>query len=235
MKQLDLSPRLAALAAQVPQGALLADVGTDHAYLPAWLLLAGQIRGAVATDINEGPLQRGRETARAYGVEEGIAFRRCDGLAGVAQGEADTVAIAGMGGDLIAKILAAAPWTRRGVTLLLQPMSAQEVLRRWLTENGYVISRETLAREGRKRYTILTAAGGQSQPYTPGQLWAGCQRQGEADPERLAYLEDLIARRRRALAGMERSAAPDPAALTAQRALVAELEEMKKEWITWQR
>ena len=75
MNKLELSPRLAAIAAQVPQGARLVDVGTDHAYLPVCLLLEGIISQAVASDVNEGPLQRGRETARIYGVEEQIAFR----------------------------------------------------------------------------------------------------------------------------------------------------------------
>ena len=128
MRRLELSPRLAAIAEQVPQGARLADVGTDHAYLPAWLLLAGRISGAVATDVREGPLQRGRETARLYKVEDRIVFRCCDGLAAVEPQEADTVVIAGMGGELMARIVERAPWTR-GCTLLLQPMSAQEVLR----------------------------------------------------------------------------------------------------------
>ena len=68
MNKLELSPRLAAIAALVPQGARLADVGTDHAYLPVRLLLDGGIASAVATDVNEGPLQRGRETAERYGV-----------------------------------------------------------------------------------------------------------------------------------------------------------------------
>ena len=67
MKPLDLTPRLAAVAAQVPQGARLADVGTDHAYLPVWLLLAGRIVGAVATDVNQGPMQRGRRPPSAMG------------------------------------------------------------------------------------------------------------------------------------------------------------------------
>ena len=112
MNKLELSPRLAAIAALVPQGARLADVGTDHAYLPVRLLLDGGIASAVATDVNEGPLQRGRETAERYGVRT-ILFRRCDGLADVRADEVDTVVIAGMGGDLIARILAAAPWTKQ--------------------------------------------------------------------------------------------------------------------------
>ena len=161
MRRLELSPRLAAIAEQVPQGARLADVGTDHAYLPAWLLLAGRISGAVATDVREGPLQRGRETARLYKVEDRIVFRCCDGLAAVEPQEADTVVIAGMGGELMARIVERAPWTR-GCTLLLQPMSAQEVLRQWLVTHGYCIQRETLVREGEKFYGILTATGGES-------------------------------------------------------------------------
>ena len=201
MRRLELSPRLAAIAEQVPQGARLADVGTDHAYLPAWLLLAGRISGAVATDVREGPLQRGRETARLYKVEDRIVFRCCDGLAAVEPQEADTVVIAGMGGELMARIVERAPWTR-GCTLLLQPMSAQEVLRQWLVTHGYCIQRETLVREGEKFYGILTATGGESPAYTLAELWAGRQRRGEASPHRLAYLEEQIRRRERALAGM---------------------------------
>ena len=234
MKQLDLSPRLAAIAALVPPGAKLADVGTDHAYLPVWLLLAGRIGQAVASDVNEGPLQRGRETARAYGVGEKIDFRRCDGLAGISPQEADTVVIAGMGGDLISRILAAAPWTR-GAKLILQPMSSQEVLRQWLGEHGYAIQGETLAREGEKFYSILTATGGVSPPYTPGELWAGRQARGEEAPHRLAYLTDLLRRRQRALEGMRRSAALSPETLAAEETLIADLQRMKEEWIQWQR
>lgn len=233
MKQLDLSPRLAALAALVPAGARLADVGTDHAYLPVWLLLRGKIRGAIASDVNQGPLDRGRETARLYGVAEKIDFRRCDGLAGLTAGEADTVVLAGMGGDLMARILAQAPWTRE-VTLLLQPMSSQEDLRQWLAENGYAITGEQVVREGEKFYQLLTATGGSCSPYTPGERLAGRQRQGEEAPHRLAFLEDLIRRRQRALAGMAKSASPDAGALARERAVLADLQRLREEWITWQ-
>ena len=204
---MELSPRLAAIAARVPPGFRLADIGTDHAYLPAYLLLEGTIPSAVASDVNRGPLDRGRETARQAGVEEKIDFRLSDGLNGLEADEADVIVIAGMGGELIARILSEAPWTREKL-LLLQPMTAQPELRRWLNGNGYRIEGEAVVREGQKLYVILTVRGGTDEPYSPGELWAGRQRKGEGAPLRLDYLEDLLRRRRRALAGMERGSVP---------------------------
>ena len=113
-------------------------------------------------------------------------------------------------------------------------MTAQPELRRWLTENGYRIEKETLVREGEKRYVILTVRSGTDAPYSPGELWAGRQRQGENDPLRLDYLDDLLRRRRRALSGMERSVRP-AAGLEEERQLIAALEKLREEWITWQR
>lgn len=157
MKQgLQLTPRLQAVADLVPQGAAFADIGTDHAYLPAWLLLNGCIDHAIASDINAGPLSRARRTAEDYGCTQHISFRLGAGLAKVRPEEADTVAIAGMGGETIAQILSDAPWTREQETLLLlQPMSAQEELRRYLWLNGYTIHRENIVREGQKLYLVL--------------------------------------------------------------------------------
>ena len=110
MKQLELSPRLALIAGWVPPGAKLADVGTDHAYLPVWLTLHGRVVSAIASDLRKGPLERARATGRTYGAE-GIDFRLGDGLAFIRPDEADTIVIAGMGGENIAQILAGAPWT----------------------------------------------------------------------------------------------------------------------------
>ena len=233
MKELELTPRLRAIAEQVSQGARLADVGTDHAYLPVRLLLDGRIQSAVASDVNEGPLLRGQETARTSGVEGNITFRLCDGLSGIGPEEADTVVIAGMGGELIARILAAAPWTRQAA-LLLQPMSSQPELRQWLTENGYRIHRETVAVEGRKLYTILSVTGGESTPYTQAELWAGRQREGEDSPHRLAYLDDLISRRERAIDGMKKGVSHG-AELEREEALLTALRELREEWKAWQR
>ena len=230
---MDLSPRLAAIAAQVPAGSRLADIGTDHAYLPAYLLLQGTIPSAVASDVNRGPLERGRETARLAGVEDRMDFRLSDGLMGLREDETDVVVIAGMGGELIARILSEAPWTREKL-LLLQPMTAQPELRRWLNGNGYRIEKETVVREGEKLYVILTIRSGQDAPYSPGELWAGRQRRGEEAPLRLEYLDDLLRRRRRALAGMERGSVSSET-LAEERRLIAQLEELREEWISWQR
>lgn len=194
---MELTPRLRAVADQVPQGSRLADVGTDHGYLPVWLILRGMLSGAIAADLRSGPLERARQTARQHGVEERISFRQCDGLSAIGGNEVDAVALAGMGGDTIASILAAAPWTR-GKTLLLQPMTGFPSLRHFLQSHGYCILDERIAREGERLYTIWRATGGQMDPLSRAELWVGQQRE---DPLRGAYLDRMAGKVERALAG----------------------------------
>lgn len=112
-EQLQLTPRLQAVADLVPKGARLADVGTDHAHLPVWLLLEGRISGAIASDIRPGPLERAKGTVEAYRVEERVSLRLCPGLEGITAHEVDTVTICGMGGDMMTDILGAAPLDQR--------------------------------------------------------------------------------------------------------------------------
>ena len=113
MRALELPPRLHLIAGWVPKGTRLADVGTDHAYLPNWLRLHGKIREAIASDLRPGPLERARNTGRLYGTD-GIEYRLCSGLSGIRPSEVDTIVIAGMGGETILSILKAAPWTADG-------------------------------------------------------------------------------------------------------------------------
>ena len=161
-KHLELTPRLRQIAAWVRQGAHLADVGTDHAYLPVWLTLQGRVASAIASDLRRGPLDRAQETGRRYGVGDRITFRLGNGLAAVAPEECDTVLIAGMGGETIWGILAAAPWTRDGRhTLLLQPQTKIEELRLRLCENGYAVTREHLVRDKGKLYVVMTVTAGE--------------------------------------------------------------------------
>ena len=114
-------------------------------------------------------------------------------------------------------------------------MTGQPALRRWLVENGYCIQREQIVREGEKFYVILTVRGGQSQPYTPAELWVGRQTQGEDNPHRLDYLRDQLRRRERALAGMRQSVSLQPEDLAREEALLVELSNLEKEWSAWQR
>lgn len=196
---MELTPRLASVAAQVPSGAVLADIGTDHAYLPVKLLLDGRIPHAIAADLREGPLERARETAQRWGVSDRVSFRLCDGLTGIAPDEADVIAIAGMGGETIASILEAAPWTRRGdKRLLLQPMTAFAELRLWLSTHGYCIERESISQEGKRFYTCLRVSAETMERLTAAELWAG--RQSE-DPLRVPYLEVMGGKLERILRG----------------------------------
>lgn len=237
MRTLELSPRLRSVADLVPQGARLADIGTDHAYLPAWLILQGIISWAIAADLRKGPLERARITAEKYGLTAQMSFRLCNGLAGVSGKETDVIAIAGMGGETIAEILSAAPWTREEKKLLLlQPMSAQPELRLWLQEHGYAIQREVLSKEGETLYTTFQVIAGQMEPLTPGERWAGRQQQAEKAPLRGEYLERLIAQTGRALEGLRRSSrAADSSRLTEMEQVQQDLLRMKEEWSAWQR
>ena len=231
MKRLELSPRLRMVASLIPAGARLADVGTDHAYLPAALILEGKIPWAVAADLRRGPLDRARTTVREYGLTGKAAFRLCDGLTGIRPDEVDAVAVAGMGGETIAAILSAAPWVReRDLPLILQPMSSFPDLRGWLQSNGFTIAEERLAREGDTLYTALLVRAGEMGPLSPAELWAG---RNNRDPLRGAWLDMWIARVRRALEGMARARGELPRRRELEEVLEG-LIEMKKEWEQWQ-
>jgi tRNA (adenine22-N1)-methyltransferase len=156
-----LSPRLKAIAGMVPDGSAVADIGTDHGYIPVFLIESGKAKWAVASDINSGPLEKAREVIRQHRLEGRIDTRLGDGLDVLKRGEADTIVLAGMGGMLIRDVLQAGEMVLEGITrLVLQPMNAQDVVRKWLTDNGYAIVDETLAREKDRIYQIIAAEPG---------------------------------------------------------------------------
>ena len=150
-----LNPRLAAVALWVPPASRVADVGTDHGYLPISLMETGRASQVIACDISEGPLDNARRNLETAGVA-GVELRLGDGLGPVSQDEADCVCIAGMGGDLMVRIIEGAPWLRNAdKLLLLQPMSAAEELRAYLYTAGYVIERERAVPDHGRLYVIL--------------------------------------------------------------------------------
>lgn len=232
-KKIELSPRLRMVADLVPEGARLADVGTDHAYLPAALLQEGRIPFAIAADLRSGPLSRAKATASAYNLDEKIAFRLCNGLQGIGSEEIDAVVIAGMGGETIADILQAVPWVKeKKIPLILQPMSTMPELRKWLIEHGYCIARELLAQEGDTIYTCFYVQTGEMKALSLGQLWAGENR---PDPLRGMWLDRWILKTELALDGLAHSRQKEAGHRCK---LLAEIHEellgMKKEWTSWQ-
>ena len=225
-KQLQLQPRLHRLAQLVPDGCRLTDVGTDHGYLPVSLLQQGRIAAAIASDIGAEPLEHARRTAEEYGVT-GISFRLCAGLSAVAPEETDVIVIAGMGGETIITILSDAPWTKDGRhRLLLQPMTKGEILRHWLTDNGYTFTAEHLVEDKGRIYPILCAEGGTHRPLTEAEALCGVLLDG--DPLYGAYLAEHIRKLRRAAEGLRRSSTPDAAEQAAQvEVLVDDLEQKR--------
>lgn len=169
-----LSPRLALAASFVRDGSRLADIGTDHAYLPVYLLKTGKCPKAIAADINEGPLARARLTAWQYGISDNLELRLSDGLDGLPADTADDIVAAGMGGELIADMILRCEWLRNSAKrLILQPMTAQDYLRRALCENGFSIYNEDVAYEPRRRkYYLVINAGYTGRVFTPDALYA---------------------------------------------------------------
>jgi tRNA (adenine22-N1)-methyltransferase len=155
---LKLSKRMHAVAAMVTPGGVLADVGTDHGYVPIALLQRQKIRGAIAMDINEGPLARARENIAAAHLEDYIETRLSDGVQAMRPGEADSILIAGMGGELILHILAeGAKICETAGELILQPQSDIRKVREYLREHNYRIIDEDMVCEDGKYYPMMRA------------------------------------------------------------------------------
>ena len=151
-----LNARLRAVADFVRGGALVVDVGCDHALLPIELIRSGKASRVIASDIGEGPLSSARKNIERAGLDDRIETRLSDGLAGVSPDEVDHVIVAGMGGDLISWIIDAAKWTRSGkYRFIFQPMTSADDLRRYLIANGFVIDCERAVYDAHRLYTVM--------------------------------------------------------------------------------
>ena len=144
LPMLELSERLLMVANMVRPGKILADIGTDHAYLPCELVKNGKIPAAIAADIASGPLKNAEVTVRRYGLTDKVECRRSDGLSAFNGSECEEIVLAGMGGNLIVDILSAAPWLHNPkFHLLLQPMTHSEDVRCFLLHHGFSIDNES--------------------------------------------------------------------------------------------
>lgn len=158
-----LSKRLETVASYVPTGAILADIGSDHAYLPCYLAHKGIIQHAIAGEVVKGPYESAERQVRTEGLTDKIEVRLADGLAAVKEEDlVNTVTIAGMGGPLIVSILEKNPESLKHVTrLILQPNIHAKVIREWAMRNGWAIHEETILEEDRKIYEVLVLQRGE--------------------------------------------------------------------------
>ena len=163
-----LSKRLLAVAGFVTPGSRVADIGTDHAFVPIYLMEHKIVPSALAMDIGKGPLLAAEEHIKEHGLEKYITARQSDGVLALQDGEADSVIIAGMGGALVIKILSEGRERLRNVKeLILQPQSEVEKVRHFLYESGYHITAEEMVFEDGKYYPMMHAVPGRDDTVYP--------------------------------------------------------------------
>ena len=205
---MELSKRLKAVAELVTPGMRLADVGTDHGYIPIYLTEAGVIPSAIAMDINKGPLERAKEHIREHGLEGKIQTRLSDGLKNLQMNDADWMIAAGMGGGLVIRILSEERDTAGSLKeLILQPQSEIDSVRKYLTEEGYRIVAEDMVYEDGKYYPMMKAvpcmAGAGEIPYSEEELEFGRVLLQQAHPVLGQFLEREMEIQNRILSALE--------------------------------
>lgn len=225
--KLPISQRLLCCAGLVPAGARVADVGCDHGYLGIYLLREGIAQWVVATDLREKPLQKARQNAAQFSTADRMDFSVADGLAAVAPEAVDTIVIAGMGGDNIAAILEAAPWVKDPTyTLILQPQTSGNDLRRYLGQAGFTIVTEHLVRDGGFLYFAMVVRFSGGVPLSPGQQYLSLPLLTSGDPLLPDYFERVLSALARTVSGIR--AGGDEEKLTYYQRALDEVQEMRE-------
>ena len=192
MSKIKLDERLSAVASLVRNGKRVADIGTDHGYLVAYLVENGVCPGGIAADLRKGPLENARQTVIQQGLSNEIELILSDGLQNIPENACDDIVIAGMGGNLIAEILEKAPWVKnKRINIVAQPMTHAEVLRQWFIDNGFSISEEKTATDGKRYYCIISASyNGSSESHSASYIYTGEIRpESETD---IKYLQKIL-------------------------------------------
>ena len=229
---MQLSQRLSSVASMVTAGNCLADVGTDHGYVPIYLYERNIIPRAIAMDVNKGPLERAALHIAESGMKEAIETRLSDGLTALKPGEADSVVIAGMGGPLIIRILSAHPEVTESLKeLILQPQSEISEVRIWLYEQGYEIVEEHMVFEDGKYYPMFKAVKNPEAEKLTNLEYKYGKISVLGEPEVLrAYLVREIANKQNILQKLsEETTEKSKGRAVEIKALLAELEEMLSE------
>ena len=219
--RIPLSKRLKACADFVTPGHRIADIGCDHGYLSIYLLTNHIASTAIAADINEMPLKTAMLNAEKFGVRENISFYLSDGVNAIPR-DFGTMICAGMGADTMISILENAPWLRSSqYHFVLQCQSKTPMLRRYLSEQGWRIDRETVLRDGRFLYTVMSVCWCPDAPKaTAGQQYLSPALLRSDAPELGEFYKQLCFRLQRAISGQGEHADPD---------MIAALEELEKD------
>ncbi|WP_305733647.1 class I SAM-dependent methyltransferase [Pseudomonas sp. PDM31] len=207
MNEQTLSMRLERVAAHVPAGARLADIGSDHGYLPVAMLRRGAIVSAVAGEVALTPFSAAQRTVRENGLEKHITVRLANGLAAIEPSDGVTaISICGMGGETIRDILDSGKSHLSGQErLVLQPNGGEQPLRQWLMENGYCILFEELLQENRFYYEIIVAERTGPVVYSAEQLYFGPLQMQARSPAFLAKWQRMLRVKQRTLTHFARA------------------------------
>ena len=207
MNEHTLSMRLERVAANVPAGARLADIGSDHGYLPVALMRRGLITAAVAGEVATTPFHAAQRTVRDNGLEQQVTVRLANGLAAIEPQDTITaVSVCGMGGETIRDILESGKAHLSGhERLILQPNGGEQPLRQWLMDNGYAILIEELLHENRFYYEIIVAERATPVAYSAEQLYFGPLQMQARSPMFIAKWQRLLRQKHKTLAGLERA------------------------------
>ena len=186
-----LPPRLEYVFSFTEKCRCAADIGTDHGKLAAALVLSDRAERVIACDVNDGPLSKAKELSAKLGLTDRMETRLDDGLAGLENDGVDQIVVAGMGGELIASIIEAAPWVADpGVRLVMQPMTTSPELRKYLSSAGYEIVREGAVVEDGKPYEVLAAVyTGKVRDCTPEEAEIGGDFEGESEAVKALLLK----------------------------------------------
>ncbi|MBP3665271.1 MAG: SAM-dependent methyltransferase [Tyzzerella sp.] len=190
---MELSKRLQAVSDLLNQGLVVADVGTDHGYIPIYLVQTGKTEKAFAMDVNEGPLLRAKAHIAEQGLSEKIEVRLSDGVRALSPGECDSVVIAGMGGALAIKIMEEGEMVFRNLKeFVLQPQSELAKVRQYLYEQNYCVIAEDMVLEEGKFYPMMKVINGNSPAYSVEELRYGKRLLEQKHPVLLMYLEKEV-------------------------------------------
>lgn len=210
MGGIKLNPRLCAAAEFISPGAVGVDIGTDHAYLPAYLALNGKISRFTAADINEGPLLRAKETILKYGVQDKVFPVLSDGFSNIELSGVTDAVIAGMGGELICDIISNCADERlKKVNLILQPMTNADSLRGFLYENGFEITGEKAVRDRRFIYCVMRAVYSGRRESKSRLFCSTGKLLSNRDECSLEYIKRLVLKQRKKIDGIKKSDAKE--------------------------